>query len=444
MAYSQGPGMRSLRVTLAIWFIGLFTVVGLLAGAGTLYVSLRQQNALLDDQLRQIALSVSDSPSAVGESSRITSGANLDDEIVIHIRDKEMRTIRNSNPDVDIPAETQTGFSNHVSEDSEWRTFTLIAETRVIQVSQLTAIRKQAAMESALSTLLPIFLLIPLSWISVGWVLARVLRPLGGLASDLKNAQSSEGVRLAMDGIPSEVVPLVSAMNDLLERQKELMAAQERFISDAAHQLRTPVTALTLQVENLQRSVPDASMGAAFTQMRAGLARMSALLGQLLKLARIEAPQATGDAASADLSDIVRTALADAFPLAEDKNIDLGLEKDISVNVGGERLDLVMLVGNLIENAVRYTPRGGKIDIEVSAASGEACVSVTDTGPGIPEDALPRVFERFYRHAPQDAAGTGLGLSIVMALAARCGAEVSLQNRTGETGLVAKVTFKRV
>jgi two-component system, OmpR family, sensor kinase len=435
--------MKSLRATLTVWFIGLFTLVGLLAAAGTLYIFLRQQTDFLDDQLRQIALSVSDSPSAVGESSRITSGANPDDEIVVHIRDREMRTIRNSNPDVDIPAEAQTGFSNHVSEDDEWRTFTLIAETRIIQVSQLTSIRKQAAMNSALSTLFPIFLLIPLSWIFVGWVLNRVLQPLGRLTNDLKNAQSSQAIRLATDGIPSEVVPLVSAMNDLLDRQKELIAAQERFISDAAHQLRTPVTALTLQVENLRQSAINASMETAFGQMRAGLARMSALLGQLLKLARIEAPQAMGETASADLSDVVRTALADAFPLAEAKGIDLGLEKDVSVNVRGEKLDLAMLVGNLIENAVHYTPHGGKIDIEISAEAHEAFVKVTDTGPGIPEDALPRVFERFYRRAPQETAGSGLGLSIVSALAARCGAEVSLKNRTGATGLVATVSCKR-
>jgi two-component system, OmpR family, sensor kinase len=436
--------MRSLRVTLTVWFIGLFTLVGLLAGAGTLYISLREQNALLDDQLRQIALSVSDSPSAVGESSRITSGANPDDEIVIHIRDKEMHTIRNSNPDVVIQAEAQTGFSNHMSEEEEWRTFTLIAETRIIQVSQLTAIRKQAAMESALITVFPIFLLIPISWLFVGWVLTRVLRPLGGLAEDLKNAQSSHGVRLSTAGIPSEVVPLVAAMNDLLGRQKEVIAAQERFVSDAAHQLRTPVTALTLQLENLQQSASDASMAAAFTQMRAGLQRMSALLGQLLKLARSEAPHALGEPPFTDLSDAVRAALADAFPLAEAKRIDIGLVKDVSVNARGERLDLIMLIGNLIENAVRYSAPGGKIDIAISAQAETASVAISDSGPGIPEDAMPRVFERFFRHAPPETAGSGLGLSIVAALAARAGAKVTLANRVDATGLVATVTFQRI
>jgi two-component system, OmpR family, sensor kinase len=435
--------MTSLRAKLTAWFIALFTIVGLLAGGGTLYISLRQQNALLDDQLRQIALSVSDSPSAVGESSRIISGADPDDEIVVHVRDAELRTIRNSDPSVDIPAEARTGFSDHVSDGDEWRTFTLIAKTRIIQVSQLTSIRKQAAMNAALSTLLPIFLLIPISWIFVGWVLARVLRPLGGLADDLKNAQSSEGVRLATDGIPSEVVPLVSAMNGLLGRQKQLIAAQERFVSDAAHQLRTPVTALMLQVENVRQTIPNASIEAAFGQMQAGLARMSQLLGQLLQLARSEAPRAIGETASADLSDAVRDALADAFPLAEAKGIDLGLEKDASVKVKGEKLDIVMLVGNLIENAMRYTPRSGKIDVEISVDVSQASVIIIDTGPGIPEEALPRVFERFYRHAPQETAGSGLGLSIVAALAARLGADVSLKNRTDHAGLIATVTFRR-
>jgi two-component system, OmpR family, sensor kinase len=435
--------MKSLRAKLTVWFIALFTLVGILAAAGTLYISLREQNALLDDQLRQIALSVSDSPSAVGESSRITSGANPDDEIVVHIRDKSQRTIRNSNPDVEIPLTSQTGFSNHESDGDEWRTFTLIADNRIIQISQLTQIRTEAAMASALTTLMPILLLIPLSWIFVGGVLARVLRPLDALAHDLNAARSSKGVNLKTENVPSEIVPLVAAMNDLLERQTELIAAQERFVSDAAHQLRTPVTALSLQVENLRQSLTDRSIAPVFEQMRNGLVRMSALLSQLLKLARVEAPQEAVQLETSNLGDVVRAALGDAFPMAEAKGIDLGIDKDVDVNVRGDRLDLELLVSSLLENAVRYTPEGGRIDIDLSAEDSAGFVTVTDTGPGIPEDVLPKVFERFYRHAPQDTQGSGLGLSIVAALAARCGAEVSLRNRADRSGLIAAVKFQR-
>ncbi len=434
--------MKSLRVTLSFWFIGLFTVVGLLAGAGTLYISLREQNRLLDDQLRQIALSVSDSPSAAGESSRITSGADPEDEIVIHILDSNRQTIRNSNPDVDVPVSAGTGFSNHVSDDQEWRTFTLMAEARIIQVSQQTDVRTRVALNSALITVLPIALLMPLSWIFVGWVLARVLKPLGSLANELYTAQSTDGIKLKTQGIPSEVVPLVSAMNDLLGRQSELIVSQQRFVSDAAHQLRTPVTALTLQLENLKGSLPDQRVLPHFAQIYKGLSRMSALIGQLLKLARVEAPHANMTGASADLSDVVRMALADAFPMASAKNIDLGLDKDVAVTVKGERLDLAMLIGNLLENAVRYTPEGGMIDVDISTAGEDALVTIKDTGPGIPESEMNKVFERFFRHAPQDTEGSGLGLSIVAALAARCGADVSLRNRDDGAGLLATATFK--
>jgi two-component system, OmpR family, sensor kinase len=438
MAHPQGPLVTSLRATLTIWFIGLLAVVGVLAGAGTLIIALREQNALLDDQLRQIALSVSDSPSAIGESARITSGADPEDEIAVHVLDKNLRTIRNSDPDVAIPTAEPSGFSNHMVGDDEWRTFTLIAETRIIQVSQRTEIRKEAALTAAINTVLPIALLVPLSWLFVGWVLGRVLRPLNVLAQNLKAAQSGKGLKLSGAGIPAEVVPLVSAMNDLLNRQNELIASQQRFVSDAAHQLRTPVTALMLQIGNLRTALPDTGLLAAFGQIETGLARMSQLLNQLLKLARVDVPEAARAAQTANIGDAVRQALADAFPLASAKHIDIGIERDMPAMVRGELFDLTMLIGNLIENAVRYTPEGGKIDIDINGAT----VVIRDSGPGIPQEVLPRVFERFYRHAAQETEGSGLGLSIVAALAQRYGVSISLENRGNGAGLEAIAEFE--
>jgi two-component system, OmpR family, sensor kinase len=197
-----------------------------------------------------------------------------------------------------------------------------------------------------------------------------------------------------------------------------------------------------LQVEELKGSLSEAGNFPVFARMQMGLSRMSALLGQLLKLARADAPRNAAGNETADLNAAVRAALADAFTMATAKTIDLGIEKEAFVRVKGEQMDLVMLVGNLIENAVRYTPTGGKIDIEISILGDDALVAIKDSGPGLPESALARVFERFYRYAPQDTEGSGLGLSIAAALAARCGAEVSLENRKDRTGLIATVKFK--
>lgn len=434
--------MKTLRGQLTAWFIGLITVIGLALGIGTGFVSLNEENGFLDDQLRQIALSVGDTPSAAGESSQIIAGADPDDHIIVHILDNNLVTIRNSDPTIEIPVETVTGFYDHVNAGVQWRTFTLIAEQRVVQVSQQTELRTAAAFSSMLNTILPIALLIPLSWIFVGWVVNRLLRPLQSLAADLLKSKTGSNVKLNSKGIPGEVTPLVEAMNDLLDRQHELLEFRQRFISDAAHQLRTPLTALTLQMENLKRALRGKTGATLLRHMEQGLSRMSGLLGQLLKLARAEDPHLQTEASTVELGDACRASLVDVYDMASAKKIDIGITADANVLVCGDRLDLIMLIGNLLDNAIRYTPASGKVDVEILASGNEVVVNVKDTGPGIPKDALSLVFNRFYRHAPSKTEGSGLGLSIVAALAARNGAEVNLQNRSDRSGIVASIKFK--
>ena len=435
--------MKTLRGQLTAWFIGLITVIGIVGSIGTGLVSLNEENGFLDDQLRQIALSVGDTPSAAGESSQIISGANPEDHIIVHILDNNLKTIRNSDPAIDIPVETATGFYDHVNAGVQWRTFTLIAENRVVQVSQQTELRTEAAFSSMLNTILPIALLIPMSWIFVGWVVKRLLKPLQNLTAALLARRTASDVVLSSKGIPDELAPLVDAMNNLLVRQHELLEFRQRFISDAAHQLRTPLTALNLQMENLKAALSGQSDAASLRPMQEGLGRMSALLGQLLKLARAEEPHAPANLELVNLGEIVRASLADAHELAAAKSIDLGLTADANIKVKGESIDLIMLLGNLLDNAIRYTPNGGKVDVEILAAEKDAQVNIRDTGPGIPENALPLVFNRFYRHNPSRSDGSGLGLSIVAALTARNEAVVSLQNRDDRQGLIANVRFTR-
>ncbi len=435
--------MKTLRGQLTAWFLGLITLMGIASAVGTGLVSFGEVNGFLDDQLRQIALSVGDTPSAAGESSRIIAGADPDDRIIIHILDNNFKTIRNSDPQVDLPVETVTGFYNHESQGLQWRTFTLIAENRAVQVSQQTEIRTAAAISSMANTLFPLALLIPLAWVMVGFVVRRVLMPLHALASGLHARKAGSNVELSPAGIPGELVPVVDAMNDILVRQHELLEFRQRFVSDAAHQLRTPLTAFSLQLENAKRILTPTGSAAMLQPLEQGLARMSALLTQLLKLARADHTRPPQASDTVSLPEVVRASVADIYQSASSKGIDLGLVRDEEAEVEGDRLDLVMLLGNLLDNAVRYTAEGGTVDVEVRAMGPSAVVTVTDSGPGIPEDALPLVFNRFYRHDPSASEGSGLGLSIAAALAARNQAKVTLRNRKDGHGLVAEVTFRR-
>jgi two-component system, OmpR family, sensor kinase len=434
--------MTTLRGQLTAWLIGLITIIGITGSIGTAIISSNEENSFLDDQLRQIALTVGDKPSAAGESSHIIAGVDPEDRFIVRILDNDMKTIRNSDPDVDIPVEAATGFYDHVNNGVDWRTFTLIAENRMVQVSQQKELRTAAVFSSVLTLILPIALLVPMSWILVGFVVNRLLKPLKDLAAALLARQTGSDIKLNPKGIPGEVAPVVDAMNDLLVRQHELLEFRQRFISDAAHQLRTPLTALNLQMENLKRASRGKATSALLRPIEQGLGRMSTLLNQLMKLAHADDPLNARQMQTVELGNAVRASLADVHESAMARSIDLGLAADATVTVHGDRLDLVMLIGNLMDNAIRYTPPGGKVDVEILARENEAVVKITDTGPGVPEDELNLVFNRFYRANPSASEGSGLGLSIVAALAARNGAEVRLQNRVPGPGLEASVNFK--
>jgi two-component system OmpR family sensor kinase len=213
--------------------------------------------------------------------------------------------------------------------------------------------------------------------------------------------------------------------------------SQRRFVSDAAHQLRTPVTALRLQVRNLKRS-PETDDSEILDDMDLGLQRMSALTGQLLALARAEASATPALQQQFPVRDALDQAVSAVRPLAQRKSVAIECASSPDLQVRADRHDLIMLFCNVIDNAVRYTPVGGRVELSVHASDGLVTVTVVDSGPGLPEDMLVRVFDRFVRQA-EDGDGTGLGLSIAKAIADRTGARVWLRNRIDRSGLIARV-----
>lgn len=433
--------MTSLRVQLLVWFSGLLTVVGLLGGLGAAVVALREQDEFLDGQLRQIALNVGDTVGVADLSSGLDD-IDPDDRILITVWDDRGRVIRSSDPAIALPRPARAGFVDLVVEGVAWRGYTLVTPSRVVTVAQDQEVRTEAAAGAAGDTILPIALLIPLSWVLVSWVVGRLMRPLRDLVDSLARRRPGSDAALDSRGLPAELVPLVGAVNDLLARQHDLLELRQRFVSDAAHQLRTPVTALMLQMENLKHAGPGAERAAWLAEMARGLKRMSGLLAQLLKLARADAPAATVPPLQ-PIGEVVREAIADLLPVAGERQVDLGLVADLVAEIRGERSDLVMMIGNLLDNALRHTSAGGQVDLALGVVDDQVVLEIADTGPGLPEAALPLVFDRFYRHAP-GVEGTGLGLAIVRSIAQRIGATVTLANRPDRSGLLARVVFPSV
>jgi len=245
------------------------------------------------------------------------------------------------------------------------------------------------------------------------------------------------------------VQPLVHALNGLLERLGRALAAQRNFIADAAHQLRTPLTAVHLQAQLAERATTDEERHRALADLRSGLERATRLSEQLLTLAREEPGVAERPLVNVDLSALAREVIGELALLAQVKGIDLGLNANSTPPLKGDPDALRSLVSNLVDNALRYTPIGGRVDVNVgTSGDGGVGLTVSDNGPGISLADRDRVFDRFYRGQAalgrHNAQGSGLGLAIVKSVAERHGAEVVLGDGLDGTGLSVSVRFRPV
>jgi two-component system, OmpR family, sensor kinase len=269
----------------------------------------------------------------------------------------------------------------------------------------------------------------------------HALEPLGRLAALVKARRVHSLEPLPQTKLPEEVQPLVTALNELLARLNAARERERAFMADAAHELRTPLTALYLQLGTLSRAGSDAERAAAMKELAEGVQRAIRLVEQLLALAR-EAPRQSPAHAPVALAPLAREIVAELVPLADARHVDLGVGSAQPLTVRGDADALRTLLRNLVDNAVRYSDEGGRVDVAVEAdGAGHATLVVSDTGPGIPPGEHARVFDRFYRRAGTGPPGSGLGLAIVKAIADAHGATLTLGSGADGRGLRVQVTF---
>jgi two-component system OmpR family sensor kinase/two-component system sensor histidine kinase QseC len=292
-------------------------------------------------------------------------------------------------------------------------------------VSQPLAIRRQLAADAAWRAVLPLLAVAPFMAAAAWWLTALALLPLQRVAEGVRQRDEQSLEPLPTGGLPDEVAPLVTALNALLQRLGQSLDTQRAFVADAAHELRSPLTALKLQLQLLKRAGTETERAAAAEALAAGIDRAARLVEQLLTLARTE-PGADATTQRLDLSELVREAVADTVPLALARGTQFELHAEAPVPIDGDRAALSALVRNLADNAVRYSPPGTRVELQVSAPDGEPMLQVDDAGPGIPAAERERVFDRFYRRGLADEPGTGLGLAIVRGVAQRHGATLQL------------------
>lgn len=309
-------------------------------------------------------------------------------------------------------------------------------------VAQPTTVRDETARDVAFRTLLPIAALIPCLMLVTALVIAHSLRPIVQLAGDLDSRRADDMTPLPLKGTPSELHPFITSINGLLARMRLLMDQHRRFLADAAHELRTPITALSLQAENLDSVALPEVARERVAALKKGMHRAKHLLEQLLALARHEAtPSGPAEMPLAALDRVAKEVVADLMPEALDRGIDLGFALVEPLTVRSEPVMLAAIIRNLLDNALRFTPRGGTIDIGVYREDDVAILQVEDTGPGIASTDMDQIFEPFFRGSRPEGEGTGLGLSIVKRIVDSLGGGIALENiaGAGRSGLRATV-----
>ncbi|MBN3813997.1 ATP-binding protein [Paraburkholderia sp. Ac-20347] len=439
--------MNSIRRRLLGWLICGFAAASAIAGLAIFHTARNEASELFDYELRAVALSLPlnlRTGHGAAQDQQPDMQGIADDRILIDIWDRDGAPIYHSTQDPPLPR-NPVGF--HVIERAEthWRTFGVQQADRFVQVAQPISVREQLALQLALHTLWPLALLVPVAIVLVLLVVARGLAPVGALSALLAARSSTMLGPLKLDGsVPIELRPLVEALNDLLARLNTASQAQRTFIADAAHELRSPLAALKLQLQAALRDGTLTGEPQMTERIATRLNRLIRLVQQLLTLAREDA-QPELPVAAVSLRRLSEQAIGDFSLLAEDKQIDLGLEvrppvnEDDACNVAADPHGLATLLNNLIDNAIRYTPPGGRIDLVLTRTGERLGFEVVDNGPGIPEEHLGRVLDRFYRGNHVPGTGSGLGLSIAMRIAQRHDLTLVLRNNSGGQGLTAAV-----
>ena len=426
---------HSLRRRLFLWLSVAIVVMSAATAALTFKMNFDDANDLQDTQLRQVAAALATQPLTARDAHfRPRDSEDAETHFVIRVLGSG-----NVDPDpwidVELPATLHDGLQSLQPGQVQWRV--MVARNAGGQrfgVAQRQRVRDEVARDSAVVAFVPTLVLVPLLLLIVHLLLRQGFAPLARVSREVDQGDGSSLKALDSEGVPGEVLPLVQAVNRLLTRLGGVLDQQRRMVADAAHELRTPVAAARVQADNLAHADLSADARVRLESLQRGLARISELVDQLLNFARVQGATVVDEPIALDA--VIRTAIEETLTLAESREIDLGCIRLDRAQVRGDRSHAHALIRNVIDNAVRYTPIGGWVDVSLVIEDDEAVVAVEDTGSGIPVDLRDRVFEPFYRILGNHQTGNGLGLAIVRSAAQALGGHVELTSRLdGQPGL---------
>lgn len=439
---------RSIQRQVLWWAMGALTLGSVVLIACSWWLLRHEMEEVFEDNLKQVALAVvhhhrvgasTAPPRLAQELPRVYEEFGRF-EFVTAVWSRDGRLLASSDPAVSLPFLSRSGLTEASAGGERWHLYTIVLEDGIVQAAQRAGEREALARETASDLVLPALGVLAVIAVLLGLALRRGMQPLSHAAAEVA-ARSAESLHpIPTDSQPPELRQLVGAINDLMGRLGQALTQQRHFMADAAHELRTPMTALRLQAQLVERAADPAQRAIAIAELREGIERTRHLVERLLQMARVgpDTPLERHD--PVDLAVLVRDCVSRFSARAEADGVDLGATSQAAPRVQGDAHQLGILLDNLVDNALRQVPRGGRIDVAALRSDGQARLSVTDNGPGIPAGERRRVFDRFYRGKGAIGYGSGLGLSIVRAVAERHGAQVALDDAPGG-GLQVTVTF---
>lgn len=422
---------RSLQGQLSLWLSLTILLVAACGGVLSFGAVYSEADEFQDDQLRQVAGLMEGQhlqPDTVIVQNKEKS-RDSESQIFVQVLDKTPVQIEAMHHEhILLPVRIPEGLQTFQASKFKWRLFVhALPNGNRLVVGQRLDARDQIARNSAIGTLLPTIVLIPLLIILTNFLIYQMFRPVNRLASELDERRESDLRGLDDSHVPREIRPFTASINQLLRRVQKSIDDQRRFTADAAHELRSPLTALSLQAENLATVALPPAAESRLAALQRGLIRSRLLLEQLLSLARSQ----TGPAlppADVPVRELLRKTLEDLMPIAESRNLEIAVDVSPHASFHGQEIDGLTLLKNLVGNAIHHTPPGGKVLCAAHEDRDGLRICIEDSGPGIPEADRERVFDPFYRVIGSNEIGSGLGLAIVRAIVERMQGRITLEN----------------
>ena len=417
---------RSLQTRLLTTVLALVLLAWSVAAALAWHETDEEVSDLLDAHLAQTAALLRLQPLDELDEDRLNAAPELDKHqprVVFQLWHEDQLLARSASaPQQPLTQRRKRGFADSQVDGKAWRVFVTQGRERDVRilVGELQSVRREIVLASLTSILKPLAWALPLLALGIWWAVRGSVRPLGRLGQAVAARQPQSLAPLSTEGVPPEVLPLVTALNDLFERMARLLATEQQFTADAAHELRTPIAGIRMQAQVAQGATDTQERAMALEATVQGCDRATRLVEQLLQLARLDAEPAPDSGSSTPLADVARQVAADLQATAERRQQRIVLPEPLVPTV---RIPLPeplarVLLRNLLDNALRYSPQGAEVRLQVSTrADGQAQLSVEDSGPGLTPEEQARLGERFFRVLGTGQSGSGLGWSIIRRIA---------------------------